>query len=85
MGIGIFEEALLHLFEEFYCAPNAKAQVKQGMGLGFVIVKEIITRYGGSICVSSAEGRGTTFTVTLPLLAGGAGPELTGTADGAVP
>lgn len=84
-GIGIPEEALPHLFEEFYRAPNAKAQVKQGTGLGLVIAKEIITRYGGSIRVSSAEGRGTTFTVTLPLLAGGAGPELTGTADGAVP
>ncbi len=66
-GIGIPEEALPHLFEEFYRAPNAKAQVKQGTGLGLVITKDIVTRYGGSISVKSAAGRGTTFTVILPL------------------
>lgn len=65
-GIGIPEEALPHLFEEFYRAPNARAQVQQGTGLGLVITKDILTRYGGSIRVDSAEGRGTTFTVLLP-------------------
>ena len=66
-GIGIPEEALPHLFEEFYRAPNAKAQVKQGTGLGLVITKDIVTRYGGTISVRSAPGQGTTFTVILPL------------------
>jgi signal transduction histidine kinase len=65
-GIGIPEEALPHLFEEFYRAPNARAQVKQGTGLGLVITKDILTRYGGTIRVESAENRGTTFTVLLP-------------------
>ncbi len=68
-GIGIPEEALSKLFQEFYRAPNARAQVKQGTGLGLVITKEIITRYGGTIRVSSVEGQGTTFTVMLPLAA----------------
>ncbi len=66
-GIGIPEEAQAQLFEEFYRAPNAKATVKQGTGLGLVITKEIITRYGGQIEVASREGEGTTFRVRLPL------------------
>jgi signal transduction histidine kinase len=67
-GIGIPEDALGHLFEEFYRAPNAKAQIKQGTGLGLVITKEIIARYGGTIRVRSTLGEGSTFTITLPLL-----------------
>ncbi|HHE71661.1 MAG TPA: GAF domain-containing sensor histidine kinase [Chloroflexi bacterium] len=67
-GIGIPEEALPHLFEEFYRAPNAKAQVKQGTGLGLVITKDIITRHRGTIRVQSTEGERTTFVVVLPLL-----------------
>ena len=69
-GIGIPEDALPHLFEEFYRAPNAKAQVKEGTGLGLAITKEIITRYGGHIQVQSVEDEGTTFVVTLPLVTG---------------
>jgi len=68
-GIGIPEEALPHLFEEFYRAPNAKAQVKQGTGLGLVITRDIVTRYGGTIRVSSTEAEGTIFTVILPTVA----------------
>ena len=67
-GIGIPEEALPNLFEEFYRAPNAKAQAKTGTGLGLVVVKEIVTRYGGRVQVNSILDKGTTFTVTLPLL-----------------
>ncbi|HEY76747.1 MAG TPA: GAF domain-containing protein [Thermoflexia bacterium] len=65
-GIGIPEEALPHLFEEFYRAPNAR-QFAVGTGLGLVIVKELVERYGGRIEVESQEGKGTTFTVTFPL------------------
>ncbi len=65
-GIGIPEEALPHLFEEFYRAPNAKAEVKEGTGLGLVITRDIITRYGGRIEVQSRLNAGTTFTVWLP-------------------
>ncbi|MCJ7551441.1 MAG: HAMP domain-containing histidine kinase, partial [Anaerolineae bacterium] len=71
-GIGVPAEALPHLFEEFYRAPNAKAQVKQGTGLGLVITKDIVTRYGGTIRVSSTEGEGTTVTVILPTIAASA-------------
>lgn len=67
-GIGISEDALPHLFEEFYRAPNAKAQVKEGTGLGLAIAKDLIVRYGGHIGVHSQAGQGTTFTVTFPIL-----------------
>lgn len=66
-GIGIPEEALPHLFEEFYRAPNAKATVQEGTGLGLVITRDIITRYGGAIEVQSRVNEGTTFLVRLPL------------------
>ena len=66
-GIGIPEDALAHLFEEFYRAPNAKAMEKEGTGLGLVITKDLVTRYGGRIAVQSQVGQGTTFTVTFPL------------------
>lgn len=68
-GIGIPEDALPHLFEEFYRAPNAKAQVKEGTGLGLAITRDLITRYGGQITVQSKVGRGTTFAITFPIVA----------------
>jgi len=67
-GIGIPEEALPHLFEEFYRAPNAKAMEEVGTGLGLTIVKDLVERYGGCIEVESTVGQGTTFTVTFPLV-----------------
>jgi len=65
-GIGIPEEAMPHLFEEFYRAPNAKATSETGTGLGLAIVKDLIERYDGRIEVESKVGVGTTFTITLP-------------------
>ncbi|MGB9585875.1 MAG: sensor histidine kinase, partial [Anaerolineales bacterium] len=66
-GIGIPEEALPHLFQEFYRAPNAKAIEMEGTGLGLSIIKDIIERFGGRITVESKLGEGTTFHVFLPL------------------
>jgi len=65
-GIGIPEEALPHLFEEFYRAPNAKALGEVGTGLGLVIVKDLVNRYGGRIEMKSKVGQGSTFTVSFP-------------------
>ena len=65
-GIGIPADALPHLFEEFYRAPNAKAQEKEGTGLGLAITRDLVTRYNGHIAVQSRLGEGTTFIVTLP-------------------
>ena len=66
-GIGIPEDALPHLFEEFFRAKNAKAIESTGTGLGLSIVKDLVERYEGTIEVESSEGEGTTFTLTLPL------------------
>jgi signal transduction histidine kinase len=66
-GIGIPEESVPKLFQEFYRAGNAKALDEAGTGLGLAIVKDLVDRYAGSIGVESREGVGTTFTVTLPL------------------
>ncbi|MGD2176386.1 MAG: HAMP domain-containing sensor histidine kinase, partial [Anaerolineae bacterium] len=66
-GIGIPEEALSHLFEEFYRARNAKEMDAVGTGLGLAIVKDLVDRYDGRIDVETELGEGTTFTVTLPV------------------
>ena len=64
-GIGIPEEALPHLFEEFYRASNAK-QAHPGNGLGLALVKRVVDLYKGDIAVESKVGEGSTFTVRLP-------------------
>lgn len=66
-GIGIPEDAMQHLFEEFYRAPNAKEMEREGTGLGLTIVKDLITRLGGHISVKSTKNVGSQFTVTLPI------------------
>jgi signal transduction histidine kinase len=66
-GIGIAEEDLEYLFQEFYRTEQAKASGEMGTGLGLSIVKEIAESYGGEICISSEPGQGSSFTVTLPL------------------
>ncbi len=58
-GIGIPEESIPHLFEEFYRAPNAKAVEEAGTGLGLSIIKDLVERHGGLITIDSREGAGT--------------------------
>ncbi len=62
-GIGIAKEDLHHLFEEFYRGKSAT----RGTGLGLAIVKRFVIVLGGEIAVDSEVGKGSTFTVTLPL------------------
>ena len=62
-GEGMSEEILAHIFERFY---KGNAFV-QGTGLGLAICRTIIERFHGKIDVTSKEGEGTCFTVTLPL------------------
>ncbi len=66
-GIGIPGDAMPHLFHEFFRAPNARAVEEHGTGLGLAIVKALVERSHGTIDVESTEGKGTTFTVRLPL------------------
>jgi signal transduction histidine kinase len=66
-GIGIPEESLALIYEEFYRAPNAKAQVKEGTGLGLAIARDLVIRFGGQIIFQSKVGQGTTFILTFPM------------------
>jgi signal transduction histidine kinase len=66
-GIGIPEEAMPSLFEEFFRAPNARAVEREGTGLGLSIVRETAHSFGGRITVQSQLGVGSCFTVVLPL------------------
>jgi len=67
-GIGISEKDQLHIFERFYKADQARERSKSGSGLGLSIVKKIIDMHGGEITVVSEVQKGTTFTITLPII-----------------
>ncbi|MCL4466707.1 MAG: cell wall metabolism sensor histidine kinase WalK [Chloroflexi bacterium] len=64
-GVGIAAEELPRIFERFYKADPSRAG--GGTGLGLAIAKHIIQAHGGRIWAESAEGRGATFTFTVPV------------------
>jgi signal transduction histidine kinase len=64
-GRGIEPEALPHLFERFYRTDKA-ASIAQGLGLGLYITRHLVEAHGGNIGVTSQEGFGSAFTVSLP-------------------
>jgi len=65
-GIGMSEEFLPYIFDEFSRERNATDSKIQGTGLGMPIVKRIVDLMGGTIDVKSKLGEGTTFTVRIP-------------------
>jgi signal transduction histidine kinase len=65
-GVGISEEELPRIFDEFYRAKTARNFTTKGTGLGLSIVKSIADAHGAGISVKSEPGKGTTFTVRLP-------------------
>jgi two-component system phosphate regulon sensor histidine kinase PhoR len=64
-GIGISKEDLPHVFERFYKVD--KARPKGGTGLGLAIAKHVVQAHGGSIRAQSEEGKGSTFSFSLPI------------------
>lgn len=65
-GIGIAEEDLPHIFEEYYQVGNAARNRAQGIGLGLAIVQRIARLLGYPLEVRSRPGRGTVFSITVP-------------------
>ena len=65
-GAGIPEEALPYVFERFYRAESSRAG--EGSGLGLAIVRETVEAFKGRVEIQSVLGKGSTFTVRLPLL-----------------
>jgi protein-histidine pros-kinase len=66
-GIGITPEDLDRLFVEFQQLDSGAARSFQGTGLGLVLTKRFVEMHGGSVRVASEFGRGSTFTVVLPV------------------
>ena len=67
-GIGIPTEKQQHIFERFFRVEGETQTTYPGLGLGLYISAEFIKRHQGSIWVESEEGKGTTFSFSLPLL-----------------
>ncbi|MGH7177518.1 MAG: hybrid sensor histidine kinase/response regulator [Tepidisphaeraceae bacterium] len=69
-GQGIKPEFLPHVFERFRQADASTTRVHSGLGLGLSIVRHLVEMHGGSVRAHSAgEGKGATFTASLPVLA----------------
>jgi signal transduction histidine kinase len=71
-GQGIQEDELAHVFMKFFRSKNAKASPIKGSGLGLYLTKYFVELHGGQVIVTSALGKGSTFTVQLPLVASAA-------------
>jgi PAS domain S-box-containing protein len=91
-GVGIPSADLPKMFQRFHRVKNARSRTNEGTGIGLAFVQELVRLHSGEVTVDSQEGRGTTFTVSIP--AGkshlpaeriGAAPRLTSTGLGAAP
>ncbi|MCW3011498.1 MAG: signal transduction histidine kinase [Solirubrobacterales bacterium] len=66
-GIGIAQSELPRLFERFHRVQGARARSHEGAGIGLALVRDLVALHGGSVDVASEPGRGTRFTVHVPL------------------
>ncbi len=66
-GIGMKQEALAHIFDEFRQEDMSTTRKYGGTGLGLAIVKKLINLLGGEVGVESEVGEGSKFTITLPV------------------
>ena len=66
-GIGIAEENLENVFSRFWRADEARERKSGGLGIGLALVREVVDQHHGNISVESVLGKGTTFSVNIPL------------------
>jgi len=67
-GPGMSADQVAHVFERFYRSDPSRSRLHGGAGLGLSIVSAIVAAHGGTVSAISERGRGTTFTVRLPVL-----------------
>jgi PAS domain S-box-containing protein len=73
-GVGIAPSALEEIFHLFYHARTSATQATEGLGIGLSLVRMLVGMHGGSVRASSeGPGKGSTFTVRLPIVEGGIG------------
>lgn len=80
-GIGIPEEKLPKIFDRFYQVDGSHTRKQGGTGLGLSLTKELVSLHKGEIEVESVAGKGTTFSIKLPLGKGHLNPEEIGTTE----
>lgn len=73
-GVGIAPEDQARVFEQFGQAGDTLTDKPRGTGLGLPICREIVEHHGGKLWLESEVGRGSTFSFSLPLVAGPADP-----------
>jgi signal transduction histidine kinase len=66
-GVGVPEHEIGRLFERFYRVEGTHGRTHEGSGIGLALVQEFVRLHGGSVCVDSRLGTGTTFAVRMPL------------------
>jgi signal transduction histidine kinase/CheY-like chemotaxis protein len=65
-GVGIPPEELPKVFERFHRVDVSRGRTQEGSGIGLALVRELVKLHGGAVKVSSVEGEGSVFTVSLP-------------------
>jgi signal transduction histidine kinase/GAF domain-containing protein len=80
-GVGVPAAEIPHLFERFHRVHSGWARSREGVGIGLSLVRETVELHGGTVSVRSREGKGSSFSVTLPL----GGPPRSGPPEPTVP